>query len=209
LTGKFAALGALGPIALAAAPIAIVGSILLGKAKQRKADERVVDTYWVEYSRVLKELTAGVNTDRIMGDDALSQAAEARQTAVDLIGQIKTKSVRESRLRNQIPQIDAYDLKNLQDAVAAQRSRLAQQGADMNRRRDLDSRLMPEFATGGIVPGPFGARTNIIAHAGEVVLNQQQIQTIGQKRTGAARWQRWGRSALYCDCQRNRNRFAR
>jgi hypothetical protein len=71
----------------------LVGSILLGKAKQRKADERVVDTYWVEYSRVLKELTAGVNTDQIGGDEALSQAAEARQTAVDLISQIKTKSV--------------------------------------------------------------------------------------------------------------------
>lgn len=167
-------LAATGIGAAIAAPL-LIGSILLGKAKQRRADEKVVDTYWVEYSRVLKELTSGVNADRITGDDALAQAVEARQTAVDLIGQIKTKSVRESRLRNQIPQIDAVDLRNLQDAVAAQRTRLADQSAALDRRRDLDSRLTPEFATGGVVPGPFGARVNAVVHAGEVVLNQQQI----------------------------------
>jgi hypothetical protein len=173
-----AALAAAGPLALIAAPL-VVGSILLGKAKQRKADEKVVDTYWVEYSRVLKELTSGVNSDRIMGDDALAQAAEARQTAVDLISQIKTKSVRESRLRNQIPQIDRYDLKNLQDAVAAQRTRLAQNADDLMRRRDLDSRLVPEFDTGGVVPGLFGAKVPAYVHAGEVVLNNQQRAAIG------------------------------
>jgi hypothetical protein len=171
-------LAAMGVGAAIAAPL-IIGSILLGKAKQRKADEKVVDTYWVEYSRVLRELTGGVNADRITGDDALVQAAEARQTAVDLIGQIKTKSVRESRLRNQIPQIDAVDLRNLQNAVSEQRARLADQSAAVDRRRDLDSRLVPEFATGGVVPGPFGAKVPAYLHAGEVVLNQQQIQQIG------------------------------
>jgi hypothetical protein len=167
------------PITAIAGAGLLVGSILLGKAKQRKADERVVDTYWVEYSRVLKELTAGVNTDRIMGDDALSQAAEARSTAVDLIGQIKTKSVRESRLRNQIPQIDAHDLTNLRSAVEAQRTRLANQAKDLDARRNLDSRLVPEFATGGVVPGPFGSRVPAVLHAGEVVLNARQQAAVG------------------------------
>lgn len=173
------ALATTGIGAAIAAPL-IIGSILLGKAKQRKADESVVDTYWVEYGNVLNQLTAGVNSDKIMGDDALAQGAEARQTAVDLISQIKTKSVRDSRLKNQIPQVDATNLKALQEAVATQRTRLADQETTMNNRRDLDSRLVAEFAVGGVVPGPFGARTNIIAHAGEVVLNQQQIQEIGQ-----------------------------
>ena len=130
--------------------------------------------------RVLKELTAGVNTDRIMGDDALSQAAEARQTAVGLIGQIKTKSVRESKVpRNQIPQIDAHDLSNLRSAVTAQRERLATQSSDLDARRTLDSRLVPEFATGGVVPGPFGSRVPAFLHAGEVVLNARQQAAVG------------------------------
>jgi hypothetical protein len=167
------------PITAIAGAGLLVGSILLGKAKQRRADEKVVDTYWVEYSRVLKELTAGVNTDRITGDDALAQAAEARRNAVDLIGQIKTKSVRESRLKNQIPQIDAHDLANLRAAVEAQKTRLANQSADLDARRNLDSRLVPEFATGGVVPGPFGSRVPAVLHAGEVVLNARQQAAVG------------------------------
>jgi hypothetical protein len=177
---------AAGPLALAAAPALIIGSILLGKAKQRRADERVVDTYWVEYSRVLKELTAGVNSDRINGDDALSQAAEARQTAVGLIGQIKTKSVRESRLRNQIPQIDAHDLRNLQNAVAEQRTRLADQSASLKRRSDLDSRLYAEFSSGGVIGGAYGSRQALIGHAGEVILNARQRAAIGDDELAAA-----------------------
>jgi hypothetical protein len=178
ITGSMS-LAVAGPLAAVGVPL-LIGSILLGKAKQRKADESVVDTYWMEYSRVLKELTSGVNADRIMGDDALGQAAEARQTAVDLISQIKTKSVRESRLQHQIPQIDAYDLRNLQNAVASQKTRLADQAESVRQRGLLDSRLVPEFATGGVVPGPIGAARYVMAHAGEVILNARQQAAVGQ-----------------------------
>jgi hypothetical protein len=169
-----AGLAALGPAALIGAPL-LIGSILLGKAKQRRADESVVDTYWVEYSRVLRELTGGVNSDSIMGDSALAQAAEARETAVGLIGQIKTKSVRESRLKNQIPQIDRVDLKRLQDAVAVQKTRLADNSALLKSRQDLDSRLVPEFASGGYIQ-----RTGLAkVHAGEVIMNSRDQAASG------------------------------
>jgi hypothetical protein len=190
--GAPGALGSLAP-ALFSNPITaiagaglLVGSILLGRAKQRKADEKVVDTYWVEYSRVLKELTGGVRNDSIMGDDALRQAAEARETAVGLIGQIKTKSVRESRLKNQIPQIDAHDLRNLQNAVAEQRTRLTDNELAMKRRSDLDSRLVAEFSSGGVINGAYGSRQALIGHAGEVILNARQRAAVGDDELAAA-----------------------
>lgn len=153
------------PITAVVGGALLVGSFLLGKAKQRKADEAQVDTYWVEYMNVLKELTTRVNSDRISGDDALTQAAEARSTAVALISQIKTKSVRESRLANQIPDVDRLFLKPLQDAVERQRKR----GGRINN-------LIPEFATGGVVPGIDRGKDEVLAllKPQEVVLNRVQ-----------------------------------
>jgi hypothetical protein len=156
------------PITAIAGGALLVGSVLLGKAKQRKADESVVDTYWTKYAQVTDALTRDVRANRIDGDSALAQAMAARQEAIDQINQIKTKSVRESRLRNQIPQIDNGSLATLKAAIR-----------DQGKRRDLMGRYVPEFAAGGIVPGPFGSKVPVYAHAGEVILNQQQIRRLG------------------------------
>jgi len=118
----------------------LVGSYFLGKAKARKADEKLVDTYWVEYMETLKQLTKDVDANRIAGDSAMQQALASRAQAVDLISQIKTKSVRESRLRNQIPDVDRLFLEPLKDAIERQKAR----GANV-------TRITPEFATGGHV----------------------------------------------------------
>jgi len=175
LAGATAALFS-NPITAAVGGVLLIGSFLLGKAKQRKADEAKVDTYWVEYMNVLKELTARVNADRINGDEALAQAAEARSTAIDLISQIKTKSVRESRLRNQIPDVDRLFLEPLKEAVERQRKR----GARVNQ-------LIPEFAVGGIVPGIDVGRDSVLAwlRPGEVVLTKQHQALLGGDRTFA------------------------
>lgn len=143
----------------------LVGSYFLGKAKQRKADEKLVDTYWVEYMNRLKELTSQVNADRLQGDTALEQAAQSRAEAVGLISQIKTKSVRESRLANQIPDVDRLFLEPLKDAVERQR-----------KRQGRVNQLIPEFATGGIVPGIDRGHDSVLAmlRPKEVVLNQVQ-----------------------------------
>jgi hypothetical protein len=175
LAGATAALFS-NPITAAVGGVLLIGSFLLGKAKQRKADEAKVDTYWVEYMNVLKELTARVNADRINGDDALAQAAEARSTAIELISQIKTKSVRESRLAHQIPDVDRLFLEPLKEAVERQRKR----GARVNQ-------LIPEFAVGGIVPGIDVGRDSVLAwlRPGEVVLTKQHQARLGGDRTFA------------------------
>jgi hypothetical protein len=85
-------------------------------------------------------------------------------------------------LRNQIPQIDAYDLTNLRNAVANQRTRLVNQSAVLDARRDLDSRLVPEFASGGWTGGGGLARL----HANEAVINQSQMAQLGAMMLGAA-----------------------
>lgn len=169
-TGTAAALFSNPFTAIAGAGL-LVGSVLLGRAKQRRADESLVDTYWVEYREIADKLTRDVRANRIDGDSALAQAMAARQQAIDQIGQIKTKSVRESRLRNQIPQIDNSSLARLKEAISAQ-----------GIRRDLAGRWVPEFATGGYMPYDGFARL----HAGEVILNANQQMRVGQQALASA-----------------------
>ncbi len=40
--------------------------------------------------------------------------------------------------------------------------------------RDRFKELVPEFATGGIVPGQFGAPRLVLAHGGELIANARQ-----------------------------------
>jgi tape measure domain-containing protein len=165
------------PITLVAAPLLLLGGYLLGKAKQRKQDERTADTYWVTYMEDLKRLTADVKSDRISGSEALRAAYESRQRAIDQINTIKTKSVRESRLRNQIPDVDRLFLEPLKQAADAQK-----------RRGDTERLLVPTFSTGGSVmqafrgrvPGHFDRRDDklIRVSGNEVVLTPQQWMPI-------------------------------
>jgi hypothetical protein len=76
------------------------------------------------------------------------------------------KGYRESRLAHQIPIIDNDDLARLKDAIAAQSTG-----------RDLSSRHVPEFATGGYMTRDGLAKL----HAREVILNARQQQAIGQQ----------------------------
>lgn len=163
LGSAFALSGALGPAALIAAPLLIGASILLGRAKQRKQDEPLADSYWVAYKDRLIELTSAVKRGSIDGDDALAEAAKARAEAVAAISSIKTKSVRESRLRNQIPDVDRLFLEPLKQAAADQKNRVS-----------LASKLIPEFAVGGVVPGAPGEPRLILAHGGEIIANPRQ-----------------------------------
>lgn len=143
----------------------LVGGLLLGRAKQRKADEKLVDTYWVEYMNKTKALTEQVNGDQIEGARALQEALASREEAIALISQIKTKSVRDSRLKNQIPDVDRLFLEPLKAAIEAQK-----------KRAKTIREIIPEFATGGIVPGVDFGFDSVLAmlRPGEVILNQMQ-----------------------------------
>jgi tape measure protein len=157
-----------GPLAAIGVPL-LIGSIFAGKAAQRRSDEQEADSYWVAYKDKLIALTRDVRANRVGGDEALAQAAQYRMEAVNGISSVKTESVRRSRLANQIPQADRAWLTPLQEAVRMQQGR-----------RDLAQRLVPEFATGGVVPGGYGMPRMVMAHAGEVILNAQQQMMVGQ-----------------------------
>lgn len=153
------------PITAVVGGALLVGALLLGKAKQRKADEALVDTYWVEYMNTTKDLTTKVQADQIDGAQALQQALASRQEAINLISQIKTKSVRESRLAHQIPDVDRLFLEPLKQAIEEQKKR----------GKTIKS-IIPEFATGGIVPGLDLGFDSVLAllRPNEVILNLAQ-----------------------------------
>jgi hypothetical protein len=151
------------PITAVASGALLIGSLFMGKAKQRKADEKQADEYWVALRDKIVEMTAQVKSNSLDGDVAWSQYQQYKQEAIDAISGIKTKSVRESRLKNQIPLVDKYYTIHLENAINEQKVR-----------RGLAGKLIPEFATGGIVPGPLGAPRLVLAHGGELIASLGQ-----------------------------------
>jgi uncharacterized protein Smg (DUF494 family) len=163
------ALAALGGAALIAAPF-IIAAILLGRASQRKKDESLADSYWKSAADQIVQLTQQVNSDKIDGQDALTTALALRQQAVAQIGTIKTASVRESRLANQIPDLDRVYIEPLKKAVEAQA-----------RRRATGQSIVPEFAAGGVVSGVDRGYDSVLARLrpGEAVLTREQQARLG------------------------------
>jgi hypothetical protein len=155
--------------ALIAAPF-IIAAILLGRAAARKKDEALADSYWKGAADAIVELTRGVQSDRIDGQDALQQALVLRAQAVSQIGTIKTASVRESRLAHQIPDLDRVYIEPLKKAVEAQA-----------RRRATGQSIVPEFATGGYVSGTDRGYDSVLARLrpGEAVLTREQQARLG------------------------------
>lgn len=158
------------PFTIAAGIGLLVGSVLLGKASQRKKDEKAADAIWVNELNQIRQLVAQVNSDRIDGQEALGVASQLRQQTIAGLNQIKTKSVRESRLTNQIRDLDNGVVAELRRAVERQQQR-----------QRIGPQLIPEFATGGRVPGLDRGFDSVLAlvRPGEAVLNQQQIALLG------------------------------
>jgi hypothetical protein len=170
LAGALAATG----FGLLAAPF-LIGAVLLGKAKQRRNDEQAADAIWVQEREQIRQLIAAVNADRIDGASALAEAGALRAQTVSGLNQIKTKSVRESRLSNQLRDLDNTVVAELRAAVARQASR-----------RSNASFLVPEFESGGYVPGIDRGYDSVLGklQPGELVLNKRQQRDI-QARAGA------------------------
>jgi hypothetical protein len=167
LAGALAATG----FGLLAAPF-LIGAVLLGKAKQRRNDEQAADAIWVQEREQLRELIAAVNADRIDGASALAQASALRAQTISGLNQIKTASVRQSRLTNQLRDLDNSVVAELRAAVTRQASR-----------RSNSSFLVPEFASGGYIPGIDRGYDSVVAKVqpGELVLNRQQQMAIQAK----------------------------
>jgi hypothetical protein len=115
----------------------LIGGWLIGRAKQRKRDERERDRILGDVMKQLDELLKGVKNLSIDGASAVEQATSIRSQYVQAIGQLKTESVRKSAIRNQLPQVD----RKIDEIKAAAEAQAA--------RKQFAEKLIPEFAGGG------------------------------------------------------------
>ena len=182
LTAAPAALagGALGFLApLFSNPItAIIGGALLplaflaGRAKQRRSDEeasgQMLQASVDGILALKKEAQAGrvdINTARTIFE------TQILATFIAQINTLKTKSVRESRLTNQV-----RDLRNLfeKEVVPVAQSAVKKKSNILN--------LIPEFATGGIVPGRDAGVDSVLSYLrpGEMVLTKDHQSAIAR-----------------------------
>jgi hypothetical protein len=155
----------------------LVGGIFLGKAAQRRKDEEASGQMLTQALQAIEQLKAGIASDQIDGSQA--RAIFDNQILGAFISQIntlKTKSVRESRLKNQV-----RDLRNVFDAlippeIEAQQRRRAVEAE----RSAIAGKLIPEFATGGLVPGIDFGRDSVVSllRPGEMVLTKAQQSAI-------------------------------
>jgi tape measure domain-containing protein len=166
------------PITAAVGGALLIGGYFLGKAKQRGVDEQAADELVAQFRNRIVELTIAVNNDQISGSEALSEFQKNKQETIDAIRtQIKTKSVIQSRINNSINSGETLQKENaLREAVSRQDQRKSEAAALEARRqvnREYDSRLVPEFHSGGIV----GLHSNEILaklEKGEIVINRSQ-----------------------------------
>jgi len=148
----------------------LVGAIFLGRAAQRRKDEAASGDMLTQALNSIRELKRGISTDQIDGSQAKS--IFENQILAQFIQQIsglKTKSVRESRLTNQVRDLRAVFEAEIPPEVELQR-----------KRRIVGQRLVPEFALGGIVPGRDLGFDSVAAllRPGEMVLTKGQQSAI-------------------------------
>jgi len=158
------------PITAVVGGALLVGSILLGRSKQRRTDEEQSGIWLTDAINQIGQLRDQARAGQI----TLEQARQIFETQilttfVSQIQTLKTKSVRESRLTNQV-----RDLRNLFETTVVS---AAKTGTRIN---DINSKLVPEFATGGIVPGIDRGFDSVLAKVrpGEMVLTRNQQSAI-------------------------------
>jgi hypothetical protein len=170
----FSLSGALGPAALIAAPLLIAGGILLGKAKQRHQDEEASGVMLKQALDGIDQLAAGISSDQIDGAQARSIFdTQILATFQQQIRTLKTKSVVESRLKNQVRDLNAVYEARIPPLIADQQTRRANQASFAA----IDRRLVPQFAIGGISSGGLA-----VLHPNEMVLtpgHQAMLRLIG------------------------------
>ncbi len=159
----------------------LIGGWLIGRAKQRKRDERERDRILGDVMKQLDELLKGVKNLSIDGDGAVQQATQIREQYVQAINGLKTSSVRKSAIRNQLPQVDRK-IDEIKAAAEAQRQR-----------KQFAEKLIPEFAGGGamelaarhlgrVTSGRGWPYDDVIAKVSrnEAVVNPVHINRIGE-----------------------------
>lgn len=160
------------PFTAIAGAAALAGALLLGRAKQRRTDEATSGDSLQRAIDQLKDLKRQADRGELTSiREAESSFTDIHRQFINETLQLKTKSVRESRLNNQgdiTPPLHPDSLRALFERETLPAVIAA------NQRKGVFDKLIPEFATGGIVPrtGP------IYAHERELILNLTQQRSI-------------------------------
>ena len=125
-------------IALAALPLIMFGSWLLGRNKQRRADEKTRNQAMLDAFSALDKLIADVGADKIDGAQALSQAEDIRTNYLQNMRGLKDGKARRHALAD-VHRIDAK-ITILKSAIKSQ-----------DQRKEKLQMLTPTFADGGAV----------------------------------------------------------
>src|SRR5262249_45638373 len=81
----------------------LIGGLLLGKAAQRRSDEEASGQMLTQALNAIDQLANGISSDQIDGSQARAIFDnEILATFIQQINTLKTKSVRDSRLTNQV-----------------------------------------------------------------------------------------------------------
>lgn len=167
-TGGMLALGGLSAAMSATvvlAPLAaalMAGGWILGRNKQRRVDERSRTEYLKDAFGQLDDILAKVKSHDMGGAEAIAAAEQVREQYRQQASALKSKKTRN------------IALKEINDRInpKIEAIRAAAKIADEDKMRFEDR--LPEFATGGIVPGRFGEPRLVLAHGGEIIANPSQ-----------------------------------
>lgn len=162
----------------------LIGGLLLGKAKQRKSDEEASGEFLRQALASIDQLAAGVSSGQIDGAQARSIFdSQILGTFRQQIGGLKTASVRNSRLTNQVRDLEAVYQARIPPLIADQQKRAADALAQQQRSQQnalAFSKQIPEFASGGFVPGIDHGFDSVRAllRPGEMVLTRSQQASV-------------------------------
>lgn len=153
---------ATGILAAVAVPL-LIGGWLMGRDKQRKADEKTRTQYIGDALSQLDQILKDTKAHRYgSGQEAIDAANQVRTTY-----QQQASSIKDRKTRN-------IALKEINDRINPKITEITAAAAQLDIDKTHFADLIPEFATGGIVPGQRGIPRLVLAHGGEVIANLGQ-----------------------------------
>ena len=160
------------PITAGVGAALLVGAVLLSRSKQRKSEEEQSGVWLQDAINQINDLKSQASQGQVTVEQARAIfEGQILATYTSQIKTLKTKSVRDSRLTNQV-----RDLRNLFETTVIP----AAQGAAKRTTSAKD--IIPEFATGGVVRGRDQGFDSVMAmvRPGEMVLTRQHQDAIAQ-----------------------------
>lgn len=139
------------------APIAIAGLVaayFINRSALRRKEETIRNDEILGAFSALDQIKKLVETHKMDGAEGVVQALSVRQRYLDNMNQLRDSKTR----RHALADVSRLDLR------INEIKKVANVALNDNKRDDL---LVPEFATRGTVPGPFGAPRLVLAHGGE------------------------------------------